>query len=398
MSEKKASNSLLSVNYLFMLLMNILTNLGFSIFSTTITAYSVSLGASLQVAGIVASAFSVAALIIRPFAGAIFDRSDKKKVFFFSSFLFGAIIFAYAFVKQIGFLIVLRVLHGILFGVNTTVMMALTGTFLPKDRVGEGMGYFSASMLLGQAIGPTLGVAIQEKLGYMGMYSIIALAICIPAILIWFLPIVNDNSKKDQPITVTGSRKFDIRNLIEWRFTLYALVCAGFSLYGAMTNSFVLLIGEERNIANISVFFTVSSLALMAVRIAVGKVTDKMPLKILVDIATIFTVISAVFVAKGSSLVIFLSAAVARAIGQGVGHVSIQSQALKLADADRMGVVSSTLMIGQDIGNIFAPIIGGFIADKFNYEWAFYAGLIIVAVLGIVFHINQSMHKEVEHS
>lgn len=396
MSVKKASSSLLSINYLFMLLMNILTNLGFSIFSTTITAYSVSLGASLQVAGVVASAFSIAALLIRPFAGAIFDRSDKKKVFFFSSFLFGAIIFAYAFVKQIGFLIVLRVLHGILFGVNTTVMMALTGTFLPKDRVGEGMGYFSASMLLGQAIGPTLGVAIQEKLGYMGMYSIIALAISIPAILIWFLPITNENAKKVEP--VSENKKFDIRNLIEWRFTLYALVCAGFSLYGAMTNSFVLLIGEERNIANISVFFTVSSLALMVVRIVVGKITDKMPLKILVDIATIFTVISALFVAKGSSLVIFLAAAVARAIGQGVGHVSVQSQALKLADAGRMGVVSSTLMIGQDIGNIFAPIIGGFVADTLNYEWAFYVGLMIVAVLGIVFHINQSMHKEVEHS
>lgn len=390
-NARNTSHSVMNMHFLYMILINILTNVGFSVFATTITPYSVSLGFSLTSAGFITSIFSVTALLIRPFAGTVFDRFSKRNVFFLSTFFFGAVIFGYAFVSQMWSLVLLRICHGILFGVNTTVMMALASTFLPRDRIGEGMGYFSASMLLGQAIGPTLGAFFLERMGYFGMYSLIALMICLPALFIWCLPIEND---KPDGQGAAGKAPVRISEMIEWKFLLHALVCAGFSLFGGMANAFVRLIGEERGIGSISVFFTVSSLMLMVVRLLIGKYSDKAKLRTLVDAATIFTCVSALLVAHSYSLTLFIVAAVARAVGQGIGHVSVQSEALKQADIAKVGIVSGTLLIGNDIGNILAPMLGGVIAERAGYAAAFYACLIIVLVLGCCFHIAQNRREK----
>jgi MFS family permease len=377
--------------YILLNLINIITNIGFSMITTTISLYTVSIGASLAIAGTVASVFSLAALMVRPISGAFVDKYNKNKVFVLSSFLFGSIVYGYALVKSIPMLFALRILHGILFGISSTANMALASRFLPKKRVAEGMGYFSAGMMIGQAIGPAIGIDIKNAIGFSGMYTVVALCISLPPLACLFInmPAQIVQVTREKAAAVRKKFKFSISDYIARQFLMYALVSCMFSFYNGIANSFMVFIGEERNIANISLFFTISSIVLLAVRILTGRISDKKSLTALVNFALVFTVVSMACVGAAASLQIIIVAAVLKAVGQGTGFVSLQGEALRRADAGRVGVATSTMYIGNDIGNTAGPILGGLITQSFGYSMVFTVSIGLVAAVMIAFNLYQ---------
>ena len=384
-SKKRLWNSV----YLMLNLVNILTNLGFSMVTTTISVYSVELGASLSLAGTVASIFSFTALLIRPFSGFFVDKYDKKKIFVISTFLFGAVVYGFAFSKSIPMLFVFRILQGLLFGITTTCSMAMVSRAVPKNRVSEGLGYFNAGIMIGQAVGPTIAVALKDSIGFSWMYIIVATSICLPPLLCLLMKFPAEATK---PSTAVGSDKkfhFSFNDFIAKKFILYALVCGMFSFYNGIANSFMLFIGEERAILNISLFFTVSSAVLLLVRILAGKTSDRGSLTVLVNCALVCTAISMFTVGVAKSLGLMIFAAVLKAFGQGVGHVSLQGEALKKADPEHVGAASSTMYIGNDIGNTLGPIIGGVISQNMGYASVFNVSIILTAVAFVAFNIYQ---------
>jgi len=375
--------------YILLSIINILINIGFSMVTTTIAVYTASLGASLAIAGTVASVFSFAALLIRPISGLFVDRYHKEKLFVISTFLFGAVVYGYAFVKSIPMLFVLRILHGVLFSVSSTCNVALASRFIPKKRVGEGMGYFNAGMMAGQAVGPVIGVSIQGALGFSWLYTIVATSICLPPLLCLLVKMPEEIVKPAQGIRGKGKFQMSFGDMIAKQFVLYALVCGVFSFYNGIANSFMLLIGEARQISDISLFFTVSSAVLLAVRILIGRVSDRKSLTMLVNLSLAFTAISMFCSATAASLLLILAAAVMKALGQGIGYVSLQSEALKQADAQHVGVATSTMYIGNDLGNTLGPIVGGVVSQWAGYPMMFGVSIGLVALACFAFNLHQ---------
>ncbi len=389
--NKFEATKLWSAIFILLNLINILTNLGFSMITTTISVYTVSLGASLSVAGTVASVFSFAALLIRPISGLFFDKGNKRIVFVVSTVLFGAVVYGYAFAKSIPMLFALRILHGVLFSISSTTTMALASRFIPSKRIGEGLGYFNAGMMIGQAIGPSIGVAIKDAIGFSGLYTIVATFTC-------FLPLALLLVKMPQEVLAPNRApksaekvkyRFNINDFFAKQFLLYALICGVFSFYNGVTNAFMLLIGEARGIENISLFFTVSSAVLLAVRIFVGKISDQKSLTALVNYALAFTIISMFSAGIANSLLLVIVAAVLKALGQGIGQISLQGEALKRAEIARVGVATSTMYIGNDIGNTLGPIVGGVVSQWSSYKDVFTVSIGIVVVAIIAFNIYQ---------
>ena len=150
---------------------NVLSNLGFSIVLTTMTTYTLSMGATLSLAGTIASLFSFAAMLVRPFGGYLFDRINKKTVYILSTMLMGLTVLGYSFAGSLPVLMVIRVVHGALFGVSTTAAMALVTRFIPRERTSEGLGYFNAGTLVGQAVGPVIGSALIASISFRTMYT-----------------------------------------------------------------------------------------------------------------------------------------------------------------------------------------------------------------------------------
>ena len=335
--------------------------------ATIVSSYAVSLGAGLTLAGTLAGIFSISALIIRPFSGVALDILDKRNMCILSTIMICISFFGYAFAQNIPVMLFFRVLHGMSFGVSSTAAMALVSEHIPKERLGEGLGYFGLGQIISRICGPYIGIVVKDRFGYQNLFLLISV-LTILAVIILFVGkdkrIENNNIKK---------RKMTVRleQLIVKDCIVYALVSGLFSLVNGITGSFLVLLGEERGIANIALFFSVNAIVLFILRFTVGRIIDKSSLSPIVIISLLLTGVSMLIIGRSTGLSMILLASVLVALGQGTGQLSLQSACIKKVDAAKIGVATSTYYIGADIGQGLGPILGGQISEIFDYGMMF---------------------------
>ncbi|SUG46786.1 permease [Salmonella enterica subsp. arizonae] len=102
--------------------------------------------------------FLAAAIVIRPFAGQWVGKYSNKKILVLSSLAFLVITALYPACHSIESLLFIRVLHGITFGVITTVKGTISARLIPASRRGEGISFFSLAMGLAMVVGPWIGL------------------------------------------------------------------------------------------------------------------------------------------------------------------------------------------------------------------------------------------------
>ncbi len=385
------NDALWTPQYSLLIVINVITNIGFGILLTSISLYTVSLGASLAVAGSMASVFSLVALLMRPIGGRLFDRYNKRNSFILSTVAFGAIAIAYSFTDSVPLLFGIRVAHGLAFSLSGVTNMALISLYISKKRMNEGLGFYSAGILIGQAIAPTITEWLMDSVGFFWLYIIVALCIMLPPLLCFSLKMPREAREPSAPARVRT--RFSLDQFVVRRLLLYAVVCGMFSLYNGIANSFMFLIGEARQIENIGLFFTVSSIVLLAVRVGMGRLTDRMNMNWLVNAALIVSMGSMLLCSRASFLPVILAAAALKAIGQGVGQVVLQGEAVKQAEPERVGIAVGTIFMGSDLGNTLGPVIGGAISDHYGYAAMFYWGIAMFALALVAFACYQRKHS-----
>ena len=93
-------------------------------------------------AGAVIGSMSLASLLFRPFSGWVCDRFRRKSLLLIFTLLTAVSLGGYGAVNHAALFFLLRILHGVSFGVTTTVTMACVSDYLPEGKEGQGMGVF----------------------------------------------------------------------------------------------------------------------------------------------------------------------------------------------------------------------------------------------------------------
>jgi predicted MFS family arabinose efflux permease len=375
----KTQTKLFNATYLLLILVNLVTAFGFSMIATLISSYALTLGAGLTLAGTMAGIFSLAALCIRPFSGMAVDILNKRNMCIFSTILICISFLGYAMAASVPVMFIFRILHGVAFGISGTANMVLVSEYIPQERLGEGLGYFGLGQIFAQICGPNVGIAIKDHFGYQNLFLIISL-LTLLAVAILFL-VKEKAHGAGKPKNVKTAFRF--QNLVAKECIVYAMVAGLFSLGNGITSSFLVLLGENRGINNIALFFTVNALILLVMRLMIGRVVDKSGLTLIVILSLLLTAASMFTLGKATGLVLILVAAVFKAVGQGGGQISLQSACIKKVDVGRVGIATSTYYIGADIGQGFGPILGGKLSDLFSYEIMFYC-MAMFMLAGIV--------------
>ena len=341
-----------------------------------ITKFALSLGAPLTIATTIASLLSVSALVLRPFAGRTSDRFSRKKIILIANTVIIICLVILSRVTSVTALVIVRLIHGIAFSFTGVAMMAFNSMFIPKDRLGEGMGWMALSTIVSQSVGPNLGMWIVERFDYSMTFFAAAAVTLIGVVIFCFIPY----SKPETP----PSRKFDINDFIAVRLLPYALILCLFSSGNGLITSMLVVYGEYRGIENISMFYTAYSIVMFMVRPFSGKLVDKKGLRIVLYPSLVIAAAGFVILGSAKTLTMVIIAGVLKAIGQGSGSPAIQSTSLKMIGRDKAGVVSSTCYIGADVGNAVAPIVGGYVAEHYGYEIMFNGYAAILLVLGVI--------------
>jgi MFS family permease len=116
--------------------------------------------------GIILSSYTLAALLIRPFAGFVLDMINRKPLYLIAYLLFVITFVGYPLANLISIFLFIRVLHGFTFGFVTTAGNSLIVDIMPASRRGEGLGYFGVANNLAMAIGPMTSLLMHDYYSY----------------------------------------------------------------------------------------------------------------------------------------------------------------------------------------------------------------------------------------
>ncbi len=382
----KSKSVLWSKAFVFLIVVSLITATGFNMVYTVISKYSMDIQKSLAIAGVISGIFSVAALVMRPFAGMMSDIFNKKYLCIAANVVIGLSVVGYSFSSSIPVLFSFRILHGIAFGVSSTVNVALATRFIPKDRLGEGIGYYGIGQVVASIIGPNIGIHVADKYGFQTLFVVIALLSFIGAALLLCLKYPIEEMKTEN---VSIRSKLTIDSLIAKEGIVYAIIGGMFSFGNGLVSSFLILLGKERNISNIGIFFSIGAVVVFLLRLFVGRIVDKKGLTITVNISLIVSAISMALIGVAPTLGLLIVASVLKSIGQGGGQLSLQAESIKRVSPSRVGVATGTFYIGADIGQGLGPIIGGGISQYFNYTVMFVACSVLLLGSMVVFNVYQ---------
>lgn len=373
-------------SFVLILIMSIFTSTASQMVTPLISKYALSLGAPLTLAAAISSLMSIVAMFLRPVSGLCSDRFNRKRIIFIANALTSLCLLGYSFTTHVSSLMAIRFVHGVVFSFSGVASMAFNTTFMPRERLGEGLGWMSLSHIISSSIGPNLGMWIVERSSYSTCFLVAAILCMGSTGILAFI------SYEHKPPVV--ARKFDINSLISLRILPYACIMGLFSCGNALTNTYLALIGDERGIANIALFFTANSLVMVAVRPFTGKILDKRGLNLLLYPSLFIAAAGMAVLGAAPSLAFIILAGVLKALGQGTGSPSIQAACIKLLGKEKAGVVSSTCYIGQDLGHSIAPTLGSFVAMNFGYGVMFYvyAGILLVGG-GLIYFIKSKYDK-----
>ena len=376
--------SLWNRSFILLILVSLITAMSFNMVYVIISKYALEVTPSLTIAGVIAGIFSIAALIIRPIAGVTADTMNKKRLCIIANLLITIALFGYTFSINVPTLFFFRILHGVAFGISGTVNIALVTNYIPKGRTAEGIGYYGLGQVMAQIISPNLGVQIEELYGFQPLFLLVTGLSLLGVLLLTRL-----NYPKEQVTKVSKKRKLTLNSLIAKEVLMYAIIGGMFSFGNGIVSSFLVLLGEERNIRNIGLFFSVGAIVLFVLRIFVGKIADNQGITLIVNISLIASAMSMILIGFAPILSILLLASVLKSLGQGGGQISLQAECIKRVDPSRVGVATSTLYIGADLGQGFGPMIGGAISSTFNYTILFLFCAVLMLVAMLVFNLYQ---------
>lgn len=368
----------------------------YNMITPVIAQYATGLGYTLVMAGVVAGAFTFAALFARPASGALSDRMGRKRIVLTAVIVGCLAQIGYAFATDYAALIALRVIHGFFYALFGTAISAMAIDSLPEERRGEGMGWFGTSYVFANALGPALGVAVSGAFGFLPMFLIGAgIAACTLALGLMLPPdklmparasVAAGNASR----TARSNGKGHLYNTVNAFVSIKCLplafaACCYLTIWGIIS-TYIVMVGDVRGVAGISLFFVANSLTLFFTRPIAGKLADKHGLSAVFFPSVVFEALAVVLIAFSQQLWLFLIAAACKALGSGTVTPSIQAKCGELETPERSGVAMSTYLLGTDVGYAVGPIIGGAVSTSFGFEAMFLSGFPILAA-GVIAYI-----------
>ena len=379
--------------YITILLLSMVNHVASQLITPIVSKYAMSIGATMATAGTIVGLMSLAAMFARPFAGLSSDRINKKLIIAVTGAVTGVCMYLYSASKSVEMMAAVRFVHGISFSFSTVALLAFNTMFIPKDKIGEGIGWSVVTTTLATAMGPNLGLWLVDHFGYKACFAAAAIGTIIPNLCFLVVP------NRQGPHVPGKSAKFNVNDFISLQIFPFALLTGLFSCCNGIVNSFLALLGDERGIKGVGVFFTAYSVILIVTRPITGKLYDQKGIKFIMYPSVALAALSMLLLGKATSTWIVLLAGVLKALGQGTGAPSIQAHCLKKLGRDKAGVVSSTCYMGNDIGNTVGPAIGGLIASRAGYGSMFITIAVSVIVIGwplLFFKTRYDEHKCVQ--
>lgn len=373
-------SKLWSRNYVFILLANLLIYLGFYLLVPTLPTYAKQIGGNGLQASLVVSIFSISSLISRLVTGNVADTLDKKPILLIGVLIMTTCTFSYIWIPIIA-IILIRIIQGIGWGMSSTSIAAVISDIVPEERRGEGMGYYSLSMIISMSLAPIVGIMVMNSYNFK-VIAIISIVLVIIGTLVSQIVSFPENKRKSK--RDNKKRVIVWNELFEQRALLPSVLCFLLSITLCGIMSYLMLYGREIKITYIWVYFVGHVLMILITRPFMGKIFDKKGHAVVVIPGAISMIVGLVILSYANSVPILVVASLFYGFGYGAVQPSLQAWAVNRSPLERKGAANGTFLSSMDLGFTIGSIVLSIVAESNGYaEMYRFSSIFMILFLAI---------------
>ena len=143
-----------------------------SIVNVAIPTMMGNIGATLDEISWVTTGYMIANSIVLPIAAWLGTRLGRKRYFTSAILLFTLASFACGMAPNLAFLVLCRILQGLAGGALLPTSQTLIQEQFPPEKAGMAMAIFGMSVMVGPALGPTVGGYLTDNFGWRSIFNI----------------------------------------------------------------------------------------------------------------------------------------------------------------------------------------------------------------------------------
>ncbi len=372
--------------FILMLVSNLLTSVAFYFMITALPVYlTTDLKFGNDQAGIIIAAYIFTAVLIRPFVGAFIDNYGRRTVYLLSLFLFALLFILYGHVQHEYAFILVRIAHGLLWGVLTTAGNTLVMDMLPPNKRGEGIGYYGLAFTISMAIGPLLSALILETTNYQVLFFFAAGISFLGSSIL--LGLKFPSHLKTKTTVKAGLKGF----LSPVAFPIALLGMFVMMPYGAVLN-FITIYCNQIGATSSVLFFLFLALGLTVSRIFAGKEFDKNGPYRLMMISFFFIFISfPTLIFWDNSITIILSA-LFTGVAFGISFPAFQLMLNNVLPIALRSTANSLFLTAIDVGMGLGIVIMGFLTQNIDLKIAFGVWSVMAVIAMVYYQFVVKLH------
>ncbi len=393
-----AKDKLITSNYCFILAANFLLFFAFYLILPVLPFYLTEVfHTGNAVVGVILSCYTIAALCIRPFSGYLLDMLARKPLYLIAYFIFTAIFAGYILAGVLSLFVMLRIVHGLAFGMVTVAGNTIVIDITPSSRRGEAVGYYGLMNNTAMSFGPMVGLFMHDTCSFETIFLCSLISGSIGFIMACLVKTPAKQPVKSEPVSLD-------------RFILIKGIPAGLSLlllsvpYG-MTTTYVAMYAQQIGITLSSgLFFTFMAAGMAVSRMFSGRQVDKGRTVKVITLGLYLVCFCFFALAACQTLMLwnadftnllFFTVALLLGIGFGTMFPAFNSLFVNLAPNNKRGTATSTYLTSWDVGIGIGLMSGGYIAQitTFNMAYLFGACLTVLSTFYFIYIVGPAYER-----
>jgi MFS family permease len=233
--------------------------------------------------GLIVGVASVVQVPAAFFAGGLIDRFGGPRILLLGAlaYLGGAVLLTLPMAAPgaagaVPFFVASRVLQGIGVSTSTPAAFAIVPGLVDRSRVGVGLAQAGAAQNLTMAVLPPLSLFVLDAAGLQGVAAAIAVVVAIGAVFAALLG--RSLAARGIGLRPDGDATRPRWLGFAWRraWTLPLLIIVAMTIHWGVVTAYLAQVAEPAGV-NVGIFFTLDAVGVLALRIPVGWLVDRVP-------------------------------------------------------------------------------------------------------------------------
>lgn len=370
------NKNLWSQKYILLIIANLFLFFGFYLVPPVILLHVQIIGGSSIEISLVVGAFAFTSLLFRMFGGNISDVFSEKIVAIAGLFLMAIATYSYIFLMPKA-IIIMRLLHGTGLGLATASLATAVSYIVPKNLVGQGIGYYSLTAILSTSFSPIVSLLLFNRIEFGGVAIFSIILYAVSAIVILFIP--KRPIEKKQSLVLKPNEFIEknalFPSLLEFLMILPALgITAMLSIYA-----------HNISYQHIWVYYIGFSFMVLLTRPFIGKIFDKRGHKEIILLGSACMIAGFVILSFARTTIPLVFSSIFYGLGYGAVHPSLQAWAVSSAQDDRKGAANGTFLSSMDLGYLIGGFVLGAIVSSQGYAKMYLYSPIFIIILMLLY-------------